>query len=455
MRRLVTLGSLAAAALTAAAWLPAASPVTGGDQRPVPSSVGPGELALVGVNLIPLDRERVIEDQTVLIEAGRIVAIGPRVRVTPTKTAKRIDGAGMYVIPGLGEMHAHIPGADAPLEFTERMLALWVSQGVTTIRGMLGDPSHLTLRQRAAAGEIVAPRIVTAGPSLNGQSVSGPEQARQAVRAQQAAGYDFLKIHPGLTRESFDALAETARQVGIRFAGHVPTAVGLPRAIEAGYWSIEHADGFVEALVADGVEVDPAQPTFFGLGLDEHADRNKLPGLIAAARAKRAWIVPTESLMQVFLGPETAEELGARPAVALMPDGVRKQWIAQLHGFKSNPGLTSEVRTRFRALRRQILRTAYDEGVGIALGSDAIQIMNVPGHSLHSELEEMVALGLTPYQALELGTKNVAQMLGFEDCGTIAIGNRADLVLLRENPLARIGATRSIAGVILNGRLVS
>src|SRR3990172_9731685 len=121
---------------------------------------------------------------------------------------------------GVAEMHAHIPGGQAPPEYTEGVLFLYLANGVTTIRGMLGAPPHLELRERAARGEIWSPTIITSGPSFNGNSVTSPAVARAMVEEQRAAGYDFLKIHPGVGRAGFDTMAATARQLGIRFAGH-------------------------------------------------------------------------------------------------------------------------------------------------------------------------------------------------------------------------------------------
>ncbi len=408
--------------------------------------------AIVGVNLIPMDRERIVKNQTVIVRDGVIVQLGDRRAIKIPEGARRIDAKGHFLTPGLGEMHAHIPGANTPRPLTEKMLRLWVANGVTTIRGMLGEASHLTLRSQVESGEVLGPHIITAGPSLNGNSVPSPEAAVAAVREQKAAGYDFLKIHPGMKRDVFDALARTADEVGIRFAGHIPTDVGLEHAIEKGYWSVEHNDGFIEALVKPDAGVDLNQPTFFGLGLEGFVDESKMPALIEAARQKGVWFVPTESLMQSFVGDEPLEALFARPELKQVPAEMVQQWKAQLSQFRSNPGLTRQAQEAFLALRRRILLGLHRAGVGIALGSDSIQIMNVPGYSTHRELEQMVAAGLTPFEALQLGTVNVAKFLGREsDSGTISVGKRADLVLLTENPLKKISAIRSITAVMLRG----
>lgn len=410
-------------------------------------------IAIVGVNLIPMDRERVLRDQTVIVSDGRITQIGGRRQTKLPPGAKKIAAKGGYLIPGLGEMHAHIPGIGTPAALTEKMLRLWVSNGVTTIRGMLGDASHLKLREQVETQQVLGPHIVTAGPSLNGNSVTTPAAAIAAVREQKAAGYDFLKVHPGMKREVFDALAKTADELQIRFAGHIPTDVGLARAIEAGYWSIEHLDGWIEALVRPDAGVDLHQPTFFGLGLESVVDVTKLPQWVEAARQRGVWIVPTETLAQTFAGPDSIDELLKRPELAYVPSGMVDQWKAQLAAFRSSPGLTPEVRRNFLTLRQRILLALYRAGVGIVLGSDSIQILNVPGVSVHHELAAMVQAGLTPYQALELGTRNVALFLGRQmESGTIAVGKRADLVLLERNPLDKIAATRAIRAVMLRGQ---
>ena len=204
--------------------------------------------AFVGVSALPMDKEAVLTDQTVIVREGKIVSIAPAAKAQIPDGAIRIDGTGKFLMPALAEMHAHIPGGQATDAAVERTLFLYVANGITTIRGMLGDPRHLTYRERAARGEIVSPLIYTSGPSFNAKTASTKEMAVEAVIAQKKAGYDLLKIHPGVPRDVFDALAAKADELKIPFAGHVPAAVGLMRALEAKYASIDHLDGFVEAL---------------------------------------------------------------------------------------------------------------------------------------------------------------------------------------------------------------
>ena len=254
-------------------------------QRPV------GEIVFRNVNVIPMTEETVIRNQDVLVKNGAITAIGNTGTVKFKKDARIIEGNGKYLIPGLAEMHAHVPPVD-DMEPMKEVLKLFLYNGITTIRGMLGHPRHLELRSKIKSGEIIGPHFYTSGPSFNGNSVKTPESGADMVRSQKQAGYDFLKLHPGLTKENFAAIAKTAKEVNIPFAGHVSFDVGVWRAIESGYASIDHLDGFVESLVP-GIESIPEQQTGpFGMYIAKNADESKIPALMRALKEKNIWVVP-------------------------------------------------------------------------------------------------------------------------------------------------------------------
>ena len=410
-------------------------------------------VAFVNVTVIPMDRERTVPGQTVVVRGDRIVAIGPADQVEVPAGGLRVDGRGKFLIPGLAEMHAHIPGGQAPDSVVERTLFLYVSGGITTIRGMLGHPRHLALRDRVARGALLSPTVYTSGPSFNGNSVTTPASAGKMVTEQKAAGYDFLKIHPGLTREVFDAMAATAQRAGIRFAGHVPLAVGLQRALEARYASIDHLDGYVEAMVRPGAPVKPADSKFFGLNLGEHLDETRLPALVEATRKAGVWNVPTQSLMENLAPGETADALARRPEMRYVPARTLSQWAEEKNSLLEETGSSPKSATAMMEARRRLIKALHAGGAGLLLGSDAPQIYNVPGFSIHRELESLVAAGLTPYQALETGTRNVAVFFEtLSETGTVETGKRADLVLLDANPLADVRNTTRRAGVMLGGR---
>lgn len=401
------------------------------------------------VSVIPMDRERVLADHTVVVTGDRITAVGPAAEVAVPPGATRIDGRNRFLIPALAEMHAHVPSGQAAGQ-AERVLFLYVANGIGTIRSMLGDPAHFQLRERARRGEIVAPTMYLSGPSFNGQTAATPEAAATRVADQRKAGYDLLKIHPGVPRNAFDALARAADAAGIRFAGHVPADVGLHRALEARFSTIDHLDGYVEALARPGA---PAGQ-FFGINLVDHVDESRLPALVEQTRKAGTWNVPTQILLENWYGPHDAQTMRAWPEMRYASPGDLDQWVATKR--KNDSAFSAEHRQRYIALRRRILKALHDGGTGILLGSDAPQTWNVPGFSIHRELQTYVAAGLRPYQALETGTRNVAVHTGTLDrTGTIETGKRADLVLLEANPLQDIGATSRIAGVAIGGRWLS
>jgi imidazolonepropionase-like amidohydrolase len=412
-------------------------------------------LAFTGVNVIPMDRETVLRNQTVVVSNGRITSLGAADRVTVPAGATRVEAQGKFLMPGLAEMHGHIPSPNqsGSLEFAEDVLFLYVAGGVTTVRGMLGHPAHLDLKRRVNAGELVGPRIWTSGPSINGRSAPTPAAAESMVIAQKAAGYDFMKIHPGPSRATFDALDRVADSVGMRYAGHVPTAVGVPRALEAGYWSIDHLDGYMQALVAEGAEpADVEAPlSAFGPHLAPYVDEAKIAELARRTKEAGVWNVPTETLMQTYLPGITLEHFTERPELRYMPAQWIEGWTQTQRNVLSS-GVTDETKRRFIEVRQALIRALHAEGAGLLLGSDAPQIWNVPGFSVHHELAAIVAAGLTPYEALVTGTRNVAAYFGVADAGTIAVGQRADLILLNANPLEDIRNSTRRAGVVVNGR---
>ena len=405
--------------------------------------------AFVNVNVLPMDRNAVLSDHTVIVRDGQIVTVGPSANVSVPEAAQRVDGRNKFLMPTLAEMHAHIPGGNAPDEDIERTLFLYAANGIGTIRGMLGHPRHLEYRERVAKGGLFSPRIYTSGPSFNGKTASTPEMAVKAVIDQKTAGYDLLKIHPGVPLAAFDAMAAKAAELGISFAGHVPLEVGLHRALAARYKSIDHLDGYVEALAKD-----PSRSEFFGINLVNEVDESRIASLVAETKAAGTWMVPTQILMESLLSEESPARMAQWPEMKYMPAQIVQNWIKQKDGMTSK--FSAADRQKFLALRRKILKALLDGGVPFALGSDAPQWWNVPGFSAHREVRVMVAAGFSPFQALQSGTVNAARYFGTaSSTGTVSTGMRGDLLLLDANPLDSIENSSRISGVMLNGRWMS
>ncbi|MGI9182539.1 MAG: amidohydrolase family protein [Longimicrobiaceae bacterium] len=427
---------------------PAPAPRTAAVQQAIGGSA---VVAFVDVNVVPMDRERVLERQTVIVQDGRITAVGPAGQTQVPAGALRVEGGGRYLMPGLAEMHGHIPGSDNP-RYAENTLFLYISNGVTTVRGMAGDPYHLELRDRVARGELIGPTIAAAGPGFGGHNASTPEAAERLVREQHAAGYDLLKVWE-FPREAYDRMASTAHEVGIPFAGHIPSAVPLERALEARQASIDHLDRYVEFLVRDGATTQGREAGFFGSGLVDLVDPGKIPTAVARTREAGVWNVPTLSLVENLAMPESPEQMAQRPEMRYMPAEVLEGWVRAKHDFQARPYFQPAAAQRLVEIRRQLTRALHDGGAPLALGSDAPQFFNVPGFSIHPEMEMMVASGLTPYQVLVTGTRNPALYFETpEEFGTVEVGRRADLILLDANPLENIANVERRAGVMVRGR---
>ena len=404
--------------------------------------------AFLNVNVVPMTSETVIEAQTVIVENGVITVIGDVDTVPVPKEAQVVDGTDRYLMPGLAEMHAHVP---EPVSMNlDRVFTLFVANGVTTVRGMLGRPSHLTLRQQLLDGDVFGPRLITSGPSLNGSSVNGPADGARKVRAQYAAGYDFLKIHPGLSAAEFAAIAETANELGMPFAGHVPVSVGVGGALAARMATIDHLDGYIAALMPPDSDRSGGYGGFFDVLLANQVDKTLIDDIVADTLAAGTWNVPTESLIEHLVGPAGVSELSNRPEMRYMPRATVQQWVDAKQQQLAERGFSAEIGAKAIELRRAIILALHRAGAGLLLGSDAPQIFNVPGYSLHRELAFIVAAGLSPFEALQTGTTAAAEFLG-ANTGAIVVGREADLVLLDANPLANIDNSRRVHGVMLRG----
>ena len=411
--------------------------------------------AFVNVHVIPMSSETIVEAQTVIVTDGTIVAIGDVASTEVPDAALVVDGTDRFLMPGLAEMHGHVPGRTSGN--LQRVLSLFVANGVTTVRGMLGQPSHLVLRQDLLAHKLLGPRLVTSGPSFNGRSVTSPEQGVAMVEQQVAAGYNFLKIHPGLSLEEFNAIAAAANRLGIEFAGHVPEDVGVQRALDAGIATIDHLDGYMEALLPVHEDPSGGLAGFFGVFIADQVDEQKIEAIAAATASAGTWNVPTQSLFEhVALDGTTPEDMARLPEMKYMPPQTVAQWKAGKQDVIGDDNYVSATAAQAVRIRRQLITALARANAGLLLGSDSPQIFNVPGFALHRELEYLVDAGLTPFEALRTGTVNAARFLSAEDqFGRVAVGLEADLLMLDANPLVDIANIRRVHGVVVRGQWLS
>lgn len=392
------------------------------------------QTAFINVSVAPMDGRGTLENQTVVVDGDRIISVGEATDIRPSNGATIIDGAGRFLIPGLAEMHGHIPPLSQGEQAVNDTLFLYLSNGVTTVRGMLGSDGQLSLREDAESGARLSPTLYLAGPSFNGNSITSPTQAEDRVKRQAEEGWDLLKVHPGLTKAEYDAMASTANAIGIDFGGHVPSDVGLLHALAAGQRTFDHIDGYIALLN----------------GADAPIDDAAIRDIARQTKAAGAGIVPTSALWVSLIGAGDKEALFNLPELKYMPAGVVAGWKRRANA--AAPAGASIHKEN----RRRLLKVMQEEGVEILFGTDAPQVFSVPGFSIHLEAEEMRAAGLSPQEILMSATANVGAYFKDKDTfGVIAPGARADLVLLNGDPLSDLSNLKSPAGVMVRGRWLS
>ena len=412
------------------------------------AAYGPSAVLLQDLNIVRVTSGDIMESVHVVVDSGRIAKILTEAP-DPAAFSAVVDGKGGYLLPGLTEMHAHIPSPPATDAYIENTLFLYLSNGITTIRGMLGHPLHLELREAASRGEILSPRIFTSSPSLNGNTVPDGQTASASVRQYASEGYDFLKIHPGIRRPVFDTLVATARTEGIPFAGHVPVDVGIRHALESGYATIDHVDGYLEGLVPESAGVSPEENGFFGFNFTDLADTSRIRELTSLSRAKEVWVVPTQSLFERWFAPTLADSMLAQPEMQYMPEEILANWKRVKDQYMADPSWDPEIWERFDRIRLQLIKALSEEGYGLLLGSDAPQLFNVPGFSIHHEIDGMQRAGLSNAEILRMGTLYPAQFFGIDaEIGTIEEGKKAEFILLAGNPLEDLDALKELEGVM-------
>ncbi len=489
--------------------------------------------AFVGVHVVPMDADRVLENQTVVVRDGRIAAIGPVGTVDVPADAIVVEGHGRYLVPGLADMHTHLYGLAEPYSGEDQLIH-YLAAGVTTIRSLSGKPATLALRDRVDRGELLGPTIYTSGrtmvglpdflvmeryklaglvaafctllavlawivagvavrrrsgldrwrrivrwrlPSIAAALALGavlvlakvvpldpymsrafldwahfmdhPEEARASVRAQKAAGYDAIKVYDYLPPAATIAALDEARKRGIYAVGHLNDEQSLEEQLDAGLREIAHVDELIH-VIATG----ESSPESFNAVEFDYA---RIPEAARTIAAHDVYVVSNLVADEVaYRMLEDTDGWLARPEYAEVSADVIRSWKTEGRAV-SWQGQEAWRRDTLQPALLAMLRALHDAGATLLVGTDVSVEGMMPDH-LHRDLELLVEAGLTPYEALAAGTRNagmsVARMGRDGSFGAVQVGYRADLLLLEENPLADISATRRRAGVMTRGRWI-
>ncbi|HSC27653.1 MAG TPA: amidohydrolase family protein [Vicinamibacterales bacterium] len=405
-----------------------------------------------------------------VVTAGRIVEVGPVVEVSVPAGAKVIDGTGKYLMPGLADMHVH-------LEREERALLLFVANGVTTVRNMSGGPQHLQWRAQIEAGDLLGPTIYSTGPITDGDPpfargsmiVTSAAAAERELLAQRDAGYDGMKILTNLRPEVYEAILAASEKYDFPVYGHVPTRVGYRRALGMGQRSFEHTLDAVYDLVPEesplhsGIieawewrrDMKSSLETIW-LGPHRAVSNDRIGPLAAEAAASGAWFCPTLlASRRMHIRAQAFETLQREPYNRYVPGDRRAAWETMVASILSED---EAAHRHALAIELRVAEELHRADARMLAGTDTHPGLPfiVPGFSLQEEVRNLVDVGFTPYEALRAATVEPAAMLRkSDDFGMVKPGQRADLILVKANPLESVANAESRVGVMVRGRWVS
>ena len=437
---------LIGAALAMSAGAATAQPLVIEHVTVVPMTVGAAEVA----------------DRTVTIDNGRVVSITPASDARPPAGARRIDGRGAWLMPGLTDMHVHMenerqfglvtgkaapPGAIDPAD----VLLPYIANGVTQVVNMSAMSEDVGLRRDIEAGKVLGPHLVLAA-MIDGQPpiwpvgmshvATTPEAGRQTVRDMKAEGYDLIKIYSNIDFATFQAVAAEARVQRMKVVGHIPgrNQGGTERWLDGGLNMVAHAEEFAYQT-----------PTI------AEADA-LIPAYVAMAKAHGAGLEATlttnERIVEQMRDP-AALSLAKRPELAYVHPLTRAFWAGS--GLYANaPPARIARNIEVVAYTARLAKAFADAGAPVFVGTDTSVPGLAAGISLHDEMEALKRAGLTDRTILESAARDGVAWLGFaKDRGTVEVGKRADLVLLTADPMVDVANTRRIAAVIVGGRLLT
>ncbi len=422
-----------------------------------------GSLAIENVTIIDVERGQRLGARTVLIIGDRIARIdeSPAARLPPGCTT--LDGRGLFLVPGLVDMHVHLFNNSSHRSPNEWAFPLFIANGVTAVREMRTDPARIATvnrwREAVAEGQLIAPRVLAAGVAVKGTS---PPEARREVRAAKMAGADFIKVFSDVPETHWRAILDEARRSGTTVCGHVPEQVSLLTAARAGQRTNEHLTQVYEACSSREKALLAARQKVSGNALIELCDAQEREVLetfepricaqVAGALARTRQVQVPTLVLPYFEARKAESDFRDDPRWRFLRADERKRWARILARVTAGDRALAAKRWE---VSRQIFAALIAAKVPILAGTDTPMPRDYPGFSLHDELELFVACGMTPAEALRSATIGPAQFLGLtKSSGSIAIGKRADLLLVEADPLRRIDNLRRIRAVVLAGRLL-
>jgi Amidohydrolase family len=376
------------------------------------------KLVLTNVNIVSMDSNRVIYNQNIFLNQGKIVNITSDT-IPINNEYKILEAKGKYILPGLIDMHAHI--------FDRTDLPQYLSYGVTTVRNMMGFPMHLRWKKQWESNQFPGSRLITASPTLNSGNDTGPfhknidtpDEARLAVEKYADAGYDFIKVYNGIDTLQLKAIEDAAKNKNVAIAGH-PPSVSLERLMSSKLVSIEHIEELFYLLTDD---------------YNKDKMRTIAKGLQASNKAVVINLAAFHRIYKTVIEGQTYF------------DGLKSKNLNPIIAYigKKQLGDYVEVNTEYKdycitkySTMEEFAQILSQEGVTLLFGTDTGPALVIPGATVLEEIELLTKAGLSPFKILQSATYNAGKVLNRPDLGNISIGAQADLLILNENPLLQL-----------------
>lgn len=416
--------------------------------------------AFTHVNVIPMTKETVLKDYTVIVKDGKIKEMGFSSALKIPKGVTVINGRGKFLIPALSDMHVHLEGdawnimfpgtskfTSEEINFSD-ILFMYIANGITTTDVLFAFPEHLVIREKIRRNEMLGPRLILsrmidgagrAWPPPLGVWINNAEEAKKAIIEMHDQGYDRVKVYSFLSKESYDTIIATAKRLNMPVDGHVPFAASVEHVLSSGQQMIAH----VEEIAKFAKEFNEEQVVYY-------AD------LLARSNT---WVTSSLILSRNLnaLLKDSAGQFSKPGTEYLHPmcQGIWKYVYSNI--YKPIPEKNrQELVKEYNLFQKPFVNAFYKKGGKLLSGTDALVPSTIPGLSLHEELQEMVDAGLRPFEALKVSTTNTFEFLNESDsAGTIEPGKIANFILLEKNPLENISNTRTIAGVMTQNRWLS
>jgi len=419
-------------------------------QPPAPLALPERGAVLHDVTVIDPGRER-IDHRRLVVTGDKITAIQPALPGGDNPFS------GMYVLPGLADLHVHFPPS-ALAGQTELFAFLYLYHGITAARdagdvdGTASDPA----RSGIAEGRFPGPRLFACGPFVDGEPpkwknsivARNAEEGRRAVKTIADRGYDCVKAYDQLDAETLAAIREAAHERGLPVIGHVP-------------WRVPYEEARLDdAQHMIGIQPPPADPATakfpFILAEWEQLDDERLDRLIAESKRSKIAITPTLVVLDRLIHSEDYPSLLREPDVQMVPAFYRNA----VWNPNGGTNVAGQMKPKDFAMVRRVLeiekrtvKRMHDAGVEVHTGTDSMVAFVVPGASLHRELRLFVDAGFTPEEALAISMHESAEYLGVPNVGMLQPGAPAELLIFREDPTQNLEALATLAGVVRDGRL--